>query len=106
MTGPVGWRQGKVYRFIRDYQLEHGHSPSMREIGDGTGLSSTSSVAWQLAQLELKGYITRDGGTRGTVTCSELVTVRRDDLIAVLGEAEGFGGSPAFARLWDAVEGS
>ncbi len=94
-----GWRQGKVYQFIRAYQLDHGHSPSIREIGDGVGLTSTSSVAWHLSQLELKGLVSREPGTRGTVTVNELVTVKRADLVSVLSEAEGFAGGPAFARL-------
>lgn len=85
---PVGWRQAKVYRFILAYQLEHNHGPSIREIGDGTGLTSTSSVAWHLARLEARGLLTREGGTRGTVIANELVTVRRDDLVCLLRTAD------------------
>lgn len=37
-----------------------GYPPSMREIGDAVGLASLSSVAHQLTQLELSGYLRRD----------------------------------------------
>jgi repressor LexA len=37
-----------------------GYPPSVREICDAAGLSSTSSVSHQLSMLERKGYIRRD----------------------------------------------
>ena len=37
-----------------------GYPPSIREIGDAVGLTSTSSVAHQLRSLERKGYLRRD----------------------------------------------
>ena len=37
-----------------------GYPPSIREIGDAVGLTSTSSVAHQLRTLERKGYLRRD----------------------------------------------
>lgn len=103
---PMGWRQQKVYRFIHDYQLGHGHSPSIREIGDGVGLTSTSSVAWHLAALEAKGLVAREDGTRGTVTVNELVTVRRDDLVAILQSGDRVDSEysfTAYSRLARAV---
>jgi transcriptional regulator with XRE-family HTH domain len=36
-----------------------GRAPSLREIGEAVGLASTSSVAYQLGELEQKGYIRR-----------------------------------------------
>ncbi len=38
---------------------ERGYPPSMREIGEAVGLASTSSVAFQLATLQRKGYLRR-----------------------------------------------
>lgn len=46
---------------IRAWLTEHGHGPTVREIGTRVGLSSTSSVAHQLAQLEERGLISRTG---------------------------------------------
>jgi repressor LexA len=37
-----------------------GYPPSVREIGEAVGLTSTSSVAYQLRALEQKGYLRRD----------------------------------------------
>jgi repressor LexA len=37
-----------------------GYPPSMREIGEAVGLTSTSSVAHQLTTLERKGFLRRD----------------------------------------------
>jgi len=53
-------RQRKVLEVIRDSVLRRGYPPSMREIGEAVGLTSTSSVAHQLATLQRKGYLRRD----------------------------------------------
>ncbi|WP_375336825.1 hypothetical protein [Streptomyces sp. S1D4-14] len=45
---------------IRDSVQRRGYPPSMREIGQAVGLSSTSSVAHQLTALERKGFLHRD----------------------------------------------
>ncbi|GAA1302436.1 transcriptional repressor LexA [Pseudonocardia xinjiangensis] len=61
-TGPVGLtpRQRKVLEVIRDWVERFGYPPSVREIGDAVGLTSTSSVHHQLRTLERKGYLRRD----------------------------------------------
>ena len=53
-------RQRRILEFIRDAVNEHGYPPSIREIGDEVGLTSTSSVHSQLQTLEKKGFIRRD----------------------------------------------
>lgn len=53
-------RQRKVLTVIRDSVADRGYPPSIREIGDAVGLTSTSSVAHQLRTLERKGYLRRD----------------------------------------------
>ncbi|TDD09347.1 transcriptional repressor LexA [Saccharopolyspora terrae] len=53
-------RQLKVLEAIREWMSEHGYPPSVREIGDAVGLTSTSSVAYQLRVLERKGFLRRD----------------------------------------------
>jgi repressor LexA len=53
-------RQRKVLEVIRDSVERRGYPPSMREIGEAVGLTSTSSVAHQLSTLERKGYLRRD----------------------------------------------
>ena len=53
-------RQQRVLTVIRESLLDRGYPPSMREIGERVGLTSSSSVAHQLRTLEEKGYIRRD----------------------------------------------
>ncbi|NED79212.1 repressor LexA, partial [Streptomyces sp. SID11233] len=50
----------RVIEVIRDSVQRRGYPPSMREIGQAVGLSSTSSVAHQLMALERKGFLRRD----------------------------------------------
>src|SRR3984893_9751187 len=61
------WRQRKVLQVIRDSVQRRGYPPSMREIGEAVGLTSTSSVSYQLSTLQRKGYLHRDVGRPRTV---------------------------------------
>jgi repressor LexA len=54
------WRQRKVLQVIRESVQQRGYPPSMREIGEAVGLTSTSSVSYQLSTLQKKGYLHRD----------------------------------------------
>ncbi|MCP2343857.1 transcriptional repressor LexA [Actinomadura rupiterrae] len=53
-------RQRMVLEVIRDSVTRRGYPPSMREIGEAVGLTSTSSVSHQLRALQRKGYLRRD----------------------------------------------
>jgi repressor LexA len=53
-------RQRTILEVIRASVTNRGYPPSIREIGDAVGLTSTSSVAHQLRTLERKGYRRRD----------------------------------------------
>ncbi len=53
-------RQRRVLEVIREWVQRFGYPPSVREIGEAVGLTSTSSVAHQLRALERKGYLRRD----------------------------------------------
>ena len=53
-------RQQKVLATIKDAIEKRGYPPSMREIGEAVGLTSSSSVAHQLKTLEEKGFLKRD----------------------------------------------
>ncbi|MFJ1869415.1 transcriptional repressor LexA [Streptomyces sp. NPDC088097] len=60
--GPDGLtiRQRAIVAFIEQTVARQGYPPSMREIGAGVHLRSTSSVAHQLMALERKGMLYRD----------------------------------------------
>ena len=53
-------RQRRILEFIRSAVERNGYPPSVREIGEAVGLVSPSSVAYQLKELERKGYLRRD----------------------------------------------
>jgi repressor LexA len=53
-------RQRTILDVIRASVTSRGYPPSIREIGDSVGLTSTSSVAHQLRTLEKKGFLRRD----------------------------------------------
>ena len=54
-------RQKKILEVLEHFQNETGYPPSIREICDQAGISSTSVVNYYLDQLEEMGYIERDG---------------------------------------------
>ncbi|MFJ3229022.1 LexA family protein [Streptomyces sp. NPDC086783] len=53
-------RQEAILSCIRREIVERGVAPTVREIARMVGLSSTSSVAYQLRQLEKRGEIIRE----------------------------------------------
>jgi len=53
-------RQRRILECITAALDDHGYPPSVREVGDAVGLTSSSSVAYQLRVLEEKGFLTRD----------------------------------------------
>jgi repressor LexA len=62
---------------IRNAVERRGYPPSIREICEAAGLSSTSSVAHQLAALEAKGYLRRDAGRPRAVSVQEAAVEAR-----------------------------
>jgi repressor LexA len=53
-------RQQQIFEFIKGEVKKKGYPPSVREIGEGIGLRSSSTVHAHLEKLEQKGYIRRD----------------------------------------------
>jgi len=53
-------RQRQVLEFVDAEVRRRGYPPSVREIGEAVGLSSSSTVHAHLAALQDKGYLTRD----------------------------------------------
>lgn len=54
-------RQVKILEVLERFNNQNGYPPSIREICDKAGISSTSVVNYYLNQLEEGGYIERDG---------------------------------------------
>ncbi|MEU1629597.1 hypothetical protein ABZ746_30695 [Streptomyces sp. NPDC020096] len=58
MTAYLTDTQERIVRAIRELTDNFGYPPSIREIADAVGLSSTSSVAYQLRTMERNGIVT------------------------------------------------
>jgi repressor LexA len=67
MTEPVEGRQRQILEFLRTHGREHAYPPTVREIGQAVGLSSSSTVQNHLNALETKGLIRRDPTKSRTV---------------------------------------
>ncbi len=57
---PITVRQQRILDFIAETVRDRGYPPTVREIGEAVGLTSSSSVHAQLANLERKGLIHKD----------------------------------------------
>jgi repressor LexA len=104
-TEPAGLtpRQRKVLEVIRDWVERFGYPPSVREIGDAVGLTSTSSVHHQLRTLERKGYLRRDPNRTRAVDVRGPDDTPDASAAAAAAADEGSGGetrpAPAFVPL-------
>ena len=59
-SGPtLAQRPKTILTYIDTFTAGHGFPPTVREIRDGLGLSSTSVVKYHLDALETDGWITR-----------------------------------------------
>jgi repressor LexA len=64
-------RQQRILDFIERTVRERGYPPTVREIGDAVGLTSSSSVHAQLANLERKGLLRKDASKPRAMTLSD-----------------------------------
>jgi repressor LexA len=64
-------RQEQILEYIRKVSRERNYPPSVREIGEAVGLSSSSTVHNHLNQLERRGLIRRDPSKSRTVQLVE-----------------------------------
>ncbi|HJS27345.1 MAG TPA: transcriptional repressor LexA [Actinomycetota bacterium] len=74
-TGPVDHqltaRQQRILDFIATTVRERGYPPTVREIGEAVGLTSSSSVHAQLANLERLGLLHKDPTKPRAMTLSD-----------------------------------
>lgn len=60
-----------VYNAIKEYINEKGYAPTIRELCELTGKSSTSTIHARLMSLEKSGYIKTHNGKCRTIQLSE-----------------------------------
>ncbi|HEX6348679.1 MAG TPA: transcriptional repressor LexA [Candidatus Dormibacteraeota bacterium] len=75
MNEELSDRQSRILEYIRHVSRTRNYPPSVREIGEAVGLSSSSTVHNHLNQLERRGLIHRDPSKSRTV---QLVKAGRD----------------------------
>jgi repressor LexA len=88
-------RQRRILDFISRTVRERGYPPTVREIGEAVGLTSSSSVHAQLANLERKGLLHKDPTKPRAVT---LATEERADGVAVPVVGRIAAGEPVLAE--------
>ena len=64
-------RQQDILAFLKEQIAANGYPPSVREICEAIGLSSTSTVHSHLNTLEAKGFIRREANGARTITLVE-----------------------------------
>ncbi len=70
-TGTLTPRQQRILDFIARTVRERGYPPTVREIGEAVGLTSSSSVHAQLANLERRGFLHKDPTKPRAITTSD-----------------------------------
>jgi len=104
--GDLTVRQREIMEYILREVQSKGYPPSVREIGEAVGLSSSSTVHAHLAKLEELGYLRRDPtkpralevlADKGTITDSPKLNFFKDLLqVPVVGTVTA--GAPIFAE--------
>ncbi len=77
---PATERQRRILQAIGELTHEHGYPPSVREIGERVGLSSSSTIHAHLKALERRGLISRDP-TKPRALRSEVGAAARDAVV-------------------------
>ena len=93
-------RQAKILDYIRYVTRVRNYPPSVREIGEAVGLSSSSTVHNHLNQLERKGLIKRDPSKSRTVQLVEGAAVeeQRRGAVAIPVVGSVAAGQPILAE--------
>jgi len=100
LTEHLTERQSKILDYIRFVTKVRNYPPSVREIGEAVGLSSSSTVHNHLNQLERRGLIKRDASKSRTVqlTADMEVAEARRNAIAVPIVGNVAAGTPILAE--------
>jgi repressor LexA len=93
-------RQTRILEFVQHYVREHAYPPTVREIGDGVSISSTSVVDYNLRVLAKRGFIRRDPDISRGIELLDEEGDRMADRVSVPVKGQIAAGSPI-----EAVEG-
>ena len=59
MAEVLSGKRLQILNYIADSQRDQGYPPSVREIGEAVGLTSSATVHTHLAVLQREGYLSR-----------------------------------------------
>ncbi len=82
--GKLSERQKGIIDYIRSFQIDNGYPPTIRQIGEAVGISSTSVVNYNLNKLEKDGYLTRDLKVSRGLRLVETVEAAAQALVSVI----------------------
>lgn len=85
-TSTLTPRQEQILALIVASVNDRGYPPTIRELCDQTGLTSTSSVAHHLRELEHMGAIRRDPGSPRALTITDPYAGVRTEVITERGK--------------------
>lgn len=90
-------RSLEILEYIRRFHRESGYPPTIREIGEAFGITSTNGVRYHLQQLERAGHFRRTNKlSRGIVLAGSTSTPARMSGIPILGRVAA--GRPILAE--------
>src|SRR5438132_7047588 len=100
LTDQLTDRQARILEYIRYQNKVRNYPPSVREIGEAVGLSSSSTVHNHLNQLERRGLIRRDPSKSRTVQLvqDESVDKQRRNAVSVPIVGHVAAGAPILAE--------
>jgi len=89
--------QRKIYVYLKEYVEEHNYPPSVRDICNAVGLTSTSTVHGHLTRLENKGFIKRGSGKSRAIEIDDADRKARNRSLTVPLLGTVTAGMPIFA---------
>lgn len=82
--GKLSDRQSRMVEFIHEFSEGNGYPPSIREIGQAVGISSTSVVNYNLNRLVEEGILDRDQNVSRGIRLKEKLDRATDRLAEVI----------------------
>lgn len=91
-------REKEILEFIKRSIYEHGYPPSVREIGVGVGLKSSSTVHGYLNSMEDKGWIRRNPSTPRAIEITDGSSIFEKEVVNVPLVGSITAGTPILAQ--------
>ncbi len=90
--------QRKIFLFLKNHFERNNYAPTVRDICEAVGLSSTSTVHGHLTRLEKKGFIKRDSGKSRAIEIMDADRQARTRSLTVPLVGEVTAGVPMYAE--------